>query len=263
MDGPPTRGRCGIRFRSVSPDYFKTLRMRVIEGREFREDDWSPVAAKVIVNEAFARQHFPGTHGGRSSDSMVGNGKTSRSIGVVADSRERPDGEIQRWFYLPNNTGASAGTNMVVLLRATGEPATVLAAARGVLARVDSQLATHDAASLEEVLEHSAASPKLYGLVSLWCALVGLALAAIGLYGVLAYAVGSRTHEFGIRIALGADARTVRWQVLRQGLALSAVGLLLGLAGSWASARALTSLLFGVTPGDLTTFARGSDTVDC
>ena len=131
----------------------------------------------------------------------------------------------------------------------------MLAAARGVLARVDSQLATHDAASLEEVLEHSAASPKLYGLVSLWCALVGLALAAIGLYGVLAYAVGSRTHEFGIRIALGADTRTVRWQVLRQGLGLSAVGLLLGLAGSWASARALTSLLFGVTPGDLTTFA--------
>ena len=82
-----------------------------------------------------------------------------------------------------------------------------------------------------------------------------MALAAIGLYGVLAYAVGSRTHEFGIRIALGADARTVRWQVLRQGLALSAVGLLLGLAGSWVSARALTSLLFGVTPGDLTTFA--------
>ena len=255
IDGRPAgAGETDIRYRSVSPDYFSTLRIRVVEGREFSDGDWSPVADKVIVSESFARQHFP-------RRTAVGHRiqwwqwKDLEVIGVVADARERPDGEIQKWFYVPTNTGASAGTNMVVLLRATGDPAAVLAAARGVLARVDPQLATHDAASLQEVLEHSAASPKLYGLVSLWCALVGLVLAAIGLYGVLAHAVGSRTHEFGIRIALGADARTVRWQVLRQGLGLSAVGLLLGLAGSWASATALRSLLFGVTPGDLTTFA--------
>jgi predicted permease len=255
IDGRPAgTGETMIRYRSVFPDYFKTLGIRMVEGREFRDGDWSPVAAKIIVSESFARQHFPGR-------TAVGHRiqwwqwKDLEVIGVVADARERPDGEIQRWFYVPTNTGASAGTNMVVLLRATGEPATVLAAARGVLARVDSQLATHDAAGLEEVLEHSAASPKLYGLVSLWCALVGLALAAIGLYGVLAYAVGSRTHEFGIRIALGADARTVRWQVLRQGLMITTVGLALGLAGSYVSSRALSSLLFGITPGDLTTFA--------
>jgi len=255
IDGwPAGTGETMIRYRSVFPDYFKTLGIRMVEGREFRDGDWSPVAAKIIVSESFARQHFPGR-------TAVGHRiqwwqwKDLEVIGVVADARERPDGEIQRWFYVPTNTGASAGTNMVVLLRATGEPATVLAAARGVLARLDSQLATHDAASLEEVLEHSAASPKLYGLVSLWCALVGLALAAIGLYGVLAYAVGSRTHEFGIRIALGADARTVRWQVLRQGLMITTVGLALGLAGSYVSSRALSSLLFGITPGDLTTFA--------
>ncbi len=79
--------------------------------------------------------------------------------------------------------------------------------------------------------------------------------AAIGLYGVLAYSVGSRTHEFGIRIALGAEAAAVRWQVLRQGLLLTVSGLVIGLAGSYASAQALSSLLFGITPGDLTTFA--------
>src|SRR6185503_15781071 len=155
IDGwPAGTGETMIRYRSVFPDYFKTLGIRMVEGREFRDGDWSPVAAKIIVSESFARQHFPGR-------TAVGHRiqwwqwKDLEVIGVVADARERPDGEIQRWFYVPTNTGASAGTNMVVLLRATGEPATVLAAARGVLARLDSQLATHDAASLEEVLEHS------------------------------------------------------------------------------------------------------------
>ena len=91
--------------------------------------------------------------------------------------------------------------------------------------------------------------------MSLSCAIVALALAVIGLYGVLAYSVGSRTREFGIRIALGAEARAVRWQVLRQGLIITTLGLAIGLAGSYGSSRALASLLFGITPGDLTTFA--------
>jgi ABC-type antimicrobial peptide transport system permease subunit len=143
---------------------------------------------------------------------------------------------------------------MTVLMRTDRDPASALFAARGVLARLDPQLASYDAASLEEVFAHSAASPRLYGFVSLACAILALALAAIGLYGVLAYSVGSRTHEFGVRIALGAEAFTVRWQVLRQGLVITTVGLALGLAGSYASSRALSSLLFGITPGDLTTF---------
>jgi len=120
--------------------------------------------------------------------------------------------------------------------------------------RIDPQLAPFDAASLEEVRQYSAASPRLYGFVSLWCALLALTLAAIGLYGVLAHSVSSRTHEFGIRIALGAEPRVVRWQVLRQGLVLTTIGLALGLAGSFASVQALRSLLFGITPRDATTF---------
>jgi predicted permease len=242
-----------ISYRRVSPDYFKTLRIPVIEGREFQDNDWSVTATKVIVNQSFALQHFPNA-------SAIGHRiqwsewKDLEVIGVVADSRESPDGTIQRAFYLPLATGGF-GDSFTVMVRSPGAPGTLLTAARAVLGRVDPQLAPYDAASLDDVLAHSAASPRLYGLVSLWCALVALALAAIGLYGVLAYSVGSRTHEFGIRIALGADARTVRWRVLRQGLTLSVVGLLVGLAGSYASAQALSSLLFGITPDDLTTFA--------
>ena len=241
-----------ISYRRVSPDYFKTLRIPVVEGREFRDDDWSAMATKVIVNHTFARQHFPNA-------SAIGHRiqwsewKDLEVIGVVADTRENADGTIQRAFYLPLET-VGFGNSLAVLLRLPRDPGSVLTAARAVLGRVDPKLAPYDAASLEEVMAHSAASPRLYGLVSLWCALVALALAAIGLYGVLAYSVGSRTHEFGIRIALGAEARAVRWQVLRQGLVLTMVGLAIGLAGSYASVQALTSLLFGVTARDMTTF---------
>jgi putative ABC transport system permease protein len=254
IDGKPAATEeSEVSYRRASPDYFKTLRIRVVEGREFRDDDWSPIARKVIVNQSFARQHFPGATaiGHRLQWSEW---KDLEIIGVVADSKEQPEEKIRRAFYLPIDTGGF-GTTMVLLLRSTREPAAVLAAARGVLARIDPQLAPYDAASLEEVIAHSAASPRLYGLVSLWCAVVALALAAVGLYGVLAYSVGSRTHEFGIRIALGADARAIRWQVLRQGLAITTVGLAIGLAGSYASNQALTSLLFGITPNDMTTFA--------
>src|SRR5262245_20487177 len=241
-----------ISYRRVSPDYFDTLRIPIIEGREFRDEDWSPMATKVIVNQSFARQHFPNA-------SAIGHRiqwsewKDLQVIGVVADSRERADGDIQRAFYLPLETGGF-GDSFAILLRSPRDPGTVISAARAELGRVDPRLAPYDAASLEEVLTHSAASPRLYSLVSLSCALVALTLAAIGLYGVLSYSVGSRTHEFGIRIALGAEARAVRWQVLRQGLVLTIVGLGIGLAGSYASVQALTSLLFGVTARDMTTF---------
>jgi putative ABC transport system permease protein len=241
-----------IRFRRVSPDFFRTLRMPIVEGREFRDDDWAPMATKVIVNRAFAQAHFPNA-------SPIGHRiqwsewKDLEIIGVVSDARERPDGEIQRAFYLPIDAGGFFG-NLVLLIRSNRDTADVLTAARGVLVQVDPQVAAYDAASLEEILKHSAASPRLYGFVSLFCALLALALSAIGLYGVLAYSVGSRTHEFGIRIALGAEAAAVRWHVLRHGLVLSLVGLAIGLAGGYAAAQTLPSLLFGVTPGDLPTF---------
>jgi hypothetical protein len=242
-----------IRFRRVSPDFFRTLRMPLVEGREFRDDDWTPVATKVIVNRAFAQTHFPNA-------SPVGHRlqwmewKDLEIIGVVWDARERPDGEIQRAFYLPIDAGGFFG-NLVLLMRSNRDTTDLLTAARGVLAQVDPQVAAYDAASLEEVLKHSAASPRLYGFVAFGCALLALVLSAIGLYGVLAYSVGSRTHEFGIRIALGAEAAAVRWQVLRHGLMLSFVGLMLGLAGGYVAAQTISSLLFGVTAGDLTTFA--------
>ena len=253
VDGRRAAARTEISIRRVSPEFFRTLRIPLVEGREFRDDDWSPVATKIIVNQAFARAHF-------QNASPIGHRigwseqKDLEIIGVVADTRQRPEDEIQQSFYLPID-GGGVLANMVLLLRSDRDAGDVVTAARGIVARTDPQVAAYNAASLQEVLTHASASRRLYGLVALSCALLALTLSAIGLYGVLAYSVGSRTHEFGVRIALGAEAAAVRWQVLRQGLLISVVGLALGLAGGYAASRALSSLLFGVTPGDLATFA--------
>jgi putative ABC transport system permease protein len=253
IDGTRPVARTEISIRRLSPDFFRTLRIPLVEGRELTDDDWSPVAAKVIVNQAFARAHFPNT-------SPIGHRidwserKGFEIIGVAADSRQRPDGEIQHSFYLPIDAGGFL-SNMVLLIRSDRETGDIVTAARAILARIDPQVAAYDAASVAEILKHASASPRLYGAVAVSGALLALALSAIGLYGVLAYSVGSRTHEFGIRIALGAEAGAVRWQVLRQGLVLAVIGLALGLAGAYTAAQTLSSLLFGITPADLTTFA--------
>jgi predicted permease len=253
IDGTRPLARTEISVRRVSPDFFRTLRIPLVEGREFRDSDWSAVGTTVIVNQAFARAHFPGTSPlGHRIDWAARTGL--EIIGVAADSRQRPDGEIQQSFYLPIDADGFLA-NMVLLLRSDRAAGDVVTAARSILARIDPQVAAYDAASVEEILKHASASPRLYGFVAVSCALLALALSAIGLYGVLAYSVGSRTHEFGIRIALGAEAGAVRWQVLRQGLVLSVIGLALGLAGAYAAAQTLSSLLFGITSGDLTTFA--------
>jgi hypothetical protein len=144
-------------WRTYSPFGFDPLS---IDGREFRDADWSPVPAKVIVNQTFAQAHFPNT-------SPIGHRvqwrewKDLEIIGVVLDGRERRDGEIRRALYLPI---AADGffSNLAWLLRSSRETADVLTAARGVLAHVDPGVAAYDAASLEEILEHSAASPRLY-----------------------------------------------------------------------------------------------------
>jgi predicted permease len=254
IDGARAATKAEIHVRKVSPAFFRTLRIPLVEGRELRDDDWSPAATRVVVNQAFARAYFPST-------SAIGHRlqwsrwKDLEIIGVAADTRERQTtAEILPALYVPLDADGYLAS-MVLLLRSDRETGDVVTAARGILARIDPQVAVYNAASLEESLKHSSASPRLYGFVSLWCALLALMLSAIGLYGVLSYSVGSRTHEFGIRIALGAEAHMVRWHVLRQGLVLAVIGLTLGLAGGYAAAQALSSLLFGVTPGDLTTFA--------
>ena len=243
----------GIGYRFVTPDYFRTLRTPMRSGREFHDGDRGAGSNAAVVNEAFARQYLGGT-------SVVGRAISYADwgsfeiVGVVADSPPQLGQDPRPTLYLPVDGDAPFG-NPSVILRTAIDLAALLPAIRELVSRGDPQLAVFNAMTLEEMIAHTAAPSRLYSLVSVWCALIALTLAAVGLYGVLGYSVGTRTQEFGIRMALGATSRHVVASVMRRGIALSAAGIAAGLAGSLYLTRFLDTLLFSLTPRDVTTYA--------
>jgi predicted permease len=262
IDGRPA-GKANLWFRYATPGYFRTLHLPVLEGREFRADDIRAQMDGIIVNESFVRRYVPnGSAVGRRLrwGDRLGSPEI---IGVVADSKQAFDAGEEPLLYLPPDlTEGIAGLTMLVRAsnraggasRAGGVSEGVVTAVREALRRLDPQLAAYNVTTLEETLSHQSANPRFHGLLSTACAVVALLLAVIGLYGVLAYSVRARWREFGIRMALGANAGNVMRDVLRQGLTLTGIGLAAGLAGSYLATRSLTSLLFGVTPHDAPTF---------
>jgi putative ABC transport system permease protein len=262
VDGQPA-GNAHAEFRSITPDYFRTLRLPILEGREFRADDIRARPGSVIVNESFVRRHVPtGSALGRSLRFAPWLGSLE-IVGVVADAKRAFNAGDEPALYLPPD-GTDGIANLTMLARvsnrngvtssAGGVSEGVVTAVREALRQLDPQMAAYNVTTLEETLSHQSANPRFHGLLSMACAVVALLLAVIGLYGVLAYSVRARWREFGIRVALGATAGTVLSDVLRQALTLTGIGLAAGLAGSYLATRSLTSLLFGVTPHDATTF---------
>ena len=246
-------GKRSTWYRTVTPGYFSTLRLRVLQGREFLASDVRSQTKPVIVNEAFVNRYIAdGAPVGRRIrwDDWFG---TREIVGVVADSRRSFDATEAPMIYLVPNDSAGI-RNLTVFMRTSTSPAVVMPGVREALRRLDPQLAAFNATTLEETLAHETATPWLHGLISLASAIAALLLAVIGLYGLLAYTVRARWNELGIRIALGASTRTVMRSVLRQGLTLTAIGLALGLIGSYLATRSLSGLLFGVAPDDAPTF---------
>jgi predicted permease len=242
-----------VRYRLVTPGYFGTLRLPVRQGREFLRADADGRTRNVIVNEAFARRYLSGGpaigHVIRWADWFG----TRDIVGVVADSRETHDAPEDPAMYVAPDSDAGIGS-LTMLVRAPGQGAAAVAAARQIARQIDPTLAVHNVTTLEDKLSLAMATPRFYGQLSLAWAIVALLLAAIGLYGVLAYSVRARWHELGVRLALGATARRVMAGVIGQGFALAGAGVALGLAGSYLTVGALSALLFGVDPHDAPTF---------
>lgn len=246
-------------FAFVSPDYFRTMHIPVRQGRPFTTADRRESPRVAIVNESFVRQYFAGVNPlgqrirpGLSIDEAEAPWR--EVVGVVADTAQVSLlDEPGPAFFVPHSQGMI--TTPHIAIRAVGTAGVTPAAARRVIAAVDPELAVYDLRPLEDRLGASMASERFATVLFTAFAMLALVLSAVGLYGVLAYSVSQRAHEFGVRVAMGADAVEVARGVLASAVGLVSGGLLLGVAGAVAAGRLMTaSLPFVATPG-LATYA--------
>ena len=251
-------------FNVVSPDYFRSLGIPLVAGRFFTENDGAgDNASVVIINETFAQQHWPddvpvgrtmyvGSPAGDGAD--VADPPSFEVVGVVGNTRKfGADREPPAEFYIPY--GQSPPYFMNFLVRTRGNPAALIDAVRSRIWEVADSVAIEDLATMDQRLASSVAGPRFNMLIVGSFALLALVLATLGIYGVFAYSAAERTREIGVRIALGAGSADVFRLMLGQGLMLTALGLGLGLAASFAAHRVMSSLVYGVTTTDPLTFA--------
>jgi putative ABC transport system permease protein len=236
-------------------NYFRAMQIPLRRGRLFSTEEATEMRHVVVVNETFVRKNLrnEGPLGKRVTIYMKNENAPSEIIGVVADSKHTAlDGEPEAMAYWPHPE--LGYTSMTFVIRTRGDAANISGAARNVIHTIDPQQPIREINTMEHLLTKSTAKSRFNTVLLGVFALVALLLAAVGTYGVMSYAVTQRTHEFGIRMALGAGAADVVTLVLRGGMKLALIGVLAGLAGAFALTRLMSSLLFEVKPTDTLTF---------
>jgi predicted permease len=242
-------------YFTITPDYFRAARIPLRQGRAFDDRDAEDAPKVVVVNEALARRHFPGEDPIGQRIHIYFDEKFPREIvGVVGDVKTQTlDAEAGPQVYVPHRQDAGWG-GLTLAVRTAGDPLALTAAVREEVRALDRGLAVYDVKTLDDVVAASFADRRLLSTLIAAFGVAALLLASIGLYGVISYTVGRRTHEFGVRMALGAAPRDVLRLVLRQGLALALVGVGVGVAAALAVTRLMTSLLYGVSASDPVVF---------
>jgi len=248
-------------FGMVTPDYFKTFGIRLIRGRSFTEGDNAGGARVAVVNEQFARHFFPGKNPlGQILNveqiipgvQKLGPYQAWQIVGVYHDVRggnfQRQREEILVPFYQSPWIDAAVG------VRTAGDPAAMTKTVAAAIHSVDPTLALANIRTLDQVRDEDLSGNRFTLMLYVTFAVIALALAAVGIYGVMAFAVGQRSHEIGIRMALGASRQRVVGMILREGTILAFIGLALGLVGAYFVGRAMSSTLYGVGPIDLSAF---------
>lgn len=249
-------------FIPVGPDYFNTVGVQAVSGRTFTPQDDADHPGVAIVNEAFVRHYFPNENplGRRIRPGPPGriwDGKKLTSFEIVGVVRDvKFDGlasASEPAYYLPATQ--SPLNDMTILVRTTSDPQSIISGLRQAVWAIDPNQPISNVNTLERIVSESIAQPRLNMLLMMLFGGLALLLSAVGIYGLLSYAVTQRTQEMGIRMALGANVTDVLKLVLKQGMFLTLAGEVIGLAGAFALTRLMRGLLFGVTPTDTTIFA--------
>jgi predicted permease len=246
-----------VNLEAVSPDYFATMRIPVRRGRVFRASDSDGQPGVVVVSEALARRAWPGQEalGQRMKIPLPGtpyDGQWLSVVGVVADARYREIHGTRHDLYMSFLQADHHPNHLMV--RAAGDPIALVPAVREALRSLAPELPAPAALAMSEAVSQALGGPRFAARVFGAFALLSLLLAALGLYGLLAYSVSRRTREIGVRASMGADPRALRGLVWREGLGLAALGIGLGSLLAVAGSRALGGLLHGVSALDPMTF---------
>jgi putative ABC transport system permease protein len=260
-DQPPAQMKPPILNESIDSDYLRTLRVPMLAGHEFEEVDSKTVTNVVMVNQAFVQRYMDG-------DAKAAVGKRLRFgaglgeylpwqkiVGVAGNVRRaRLDKEADPIIYLPHGHGGRPEVIAGIAVRTEIDPGSIAKAVRDVVLAVDPEQPVFDVRTMDERVADATSGTRFNATLLGFFGVVALGLAAVGVYGVIAYSVAARTHEIGIRMALGASREDVAGMVMSQGMAMTAAGLVFGLAGAWVVTRYMSGLLYGIAPRDPVTF---------
>jgi putative ABC transport system permease protein len=276
IPGRPTRSSADnpiVGFRVVSPGYLAALGTPLTRGRGFADSDGPGAAPVALINETMAHRFWP-------AEDPIGKSLRARSlgsaatapwwpeqasdtftvVGIVGDIKEwRLSGQIESVVYVSHLQNPSRYAHL--LIRTESAPASVAGMVQRAIREVDADLGVYGVQTMEAVLDQAVAEPRLNSLLLWVFATIALLLSAVGVYGVMSYSVAQRTREFAIRMAIGAESRSVFGLVTREALVVAVIGIAIGLGGALLLGRTLASLLYGVVPSDGSTLAAAAAVV--